>query len=52
MSEKTLNAAIKAVYELQLNTKEAVNYVVRRSGDTAEQALLAINQALVGYKKA
>jgi len=50
VSEKTLKAAIAAIFELQLNTRDAINYVVRQTGDPAEIAGRAVREALTGYK--
>lgn len=50
MNEKTLKAAIAAIFELQLSTREAINYVVRQTGEPAELAGRAVREALTGYK--
>ena len=50
MSERTLNAANQAIFHLQLNTSDAIRYVVKNSGVDAREAGLAIKETLVGYK--
>lgn len=51
MSEKTLNAANQAIFCLQLNTNEAIRYVVKHAEVSPRDAGLAIKETLVGYKK-
>ncbi len=51
MSEKTLNVANEAIFQLQLNTDEAIRYVVKNAQVSPKDAGLAIKEALVGYKR-
>lgn len=50
MSEKTIDIATEAIFQLQLNTTEAIRYVVKRASISPKEAGLAIKQAMVGYK--
>ena len=43
-------AANQAVFQLQLNTVEAVKYFIRNAGATAESAALAVKQAATFHK--
>lgn len=51
MSEKTLNAANEAIFQLQLNTNEAIRYVVKHAGVSPKEAGQAIKETMVGYKQ-
>ena len=51
MSERTLAAATQAIFQLQLNTDEAIRYVVKNAQVSPKDAGLAIKEALVGYKQ-
>lgn len=44
-------AANEAIYHHQLPTQRAVRFVVSRSRIDREKALVAITEALTGYKK-
>jgi len=50
MSEKTLNTANQAIFHMQLNTDEAIRYVVKHASVSPKEAGLAIKETLVGYK--
>jgi len=50
MSEKTLDAANQAIFHLQLNTDEAIRYVVKNASVSPKEAGMAIKETLVGYK--
>ena len=50
MSEQTLNAANTAIFHLQLNTEEAIRYVIRNASVDPKTAGSAIKETLVGYK--
>jgi hypothetical protein len=51
MSEYTQDAAIRAIFQLQLNTDEAIRYVVKTAQVSPKDASLAVKEALVGYKQ-
>lgn len=51
MSEKTLEAANQAIFHLQLNTNEAIRYVVKHASVEPKEAGLAIKQVLTSYKR-
>ncbi len=51
MSERTQAAANQAIFQLQLNTDEAIRYVVKTAQVSPKDAGLAIKEALVGYKQ-
>jgi len=50
MSEQTIGVATEAIFQLQLNTAEAIRYVVKRAGVSPRDAGTAIKEAMVGYK--
>ncbi len=50
MSEKTLTAANQAIFHLQLNTDEAIRYVVKSAQVSPKEAGVAIKETMVGYK--
>lgn len=50
MSEKTLNSANQAIFHMQLNTDEAIRYVIKNANVSPKEAGLAIKETLVGYK--
>jgi len=50
MSEKTLKAANQAIFHLQLNTDEAIRYVIKNASVSPKEAGLAIKETLIGYK--
>lgn len=51
MQENILNRAGEAIFCLQLNTPEAIRYVVKHAHVDSKTAGQAIKQVLVGYKK-
>jgi hypothetical protein len=51
MSEQTLIAATQAIFHLQLNTQDAIRYVVKHAGVDSKHAGQALKQVMVGYKK-
>ena len=51
MSERTLDAATAAIFQLQLTTDEAIRYVVKTAQVSPKEAGLAIKEAMVGYKR-
>ena len=54
MQHKTMDpkeAANEAIYHQQLPTQRAVRFVVNRSRISRDKALVAITEALTGYKK-
>lgn len=50
MSETTLAAANQAIFHLQLDTNEAVRYVVKHAHVDPKTAGQAIKETLTGYK--
>lgn len=50
MSEKTLAVANQAIFHLQLNTDDAIRYVVKNASVSPKDAGLAIKATLTGYK--
>ena len=50
MSETTLAAANQAIFQLQLNTDEAIRYVVKNAHVDPKSAAAAIKETMVGYK--
>lgn len=50
MSEQVINAASQAVFQLQLNTNDAIRYVVREAGVSPKEAGQALKQVMTGYK--
>lgn len=51
MSEQVINVANQAVFQLQLNTNEAVRYVVKEAGVDARTAGQALKEVMTGYKR-
>lgn len=51
MSERTLNAANEAIFHHQLNTEDAIRYVIRSASVSPREAGDAIKETLVGYKR-
>lgn len=51
MSEQVINAASQAVFQLQLNTNDAIRYVVREAGVSPKEAGQALKQVMTGYKE-
>lgn len=50
MNEHTLAAANQAIFHLQLNTDDAVRYVIKTASVSTNVANAAIKETLVGYK--
>jgi len=50
MSEQVINAASQAVFQLQLNTNDAIRYVVKEVGVSPKEAGQALKQVMTGYK--
>jgi len=50
MSEKTLKAANQAIFHLQLNTDEAIRFVIKNASVSPKEAGMAVRETLVGYK--
>ena len=50
MSERTLNAANEAIFHRQLNTEDAIRYVIKSASVSPKEAGDAIKQTLTGYK--
>jgi len=50
MSEKTLKSANQAIFHLQLNTDDAIRFVVKNANVSPKEAGMAIKETLVGYK--
>lgn len=50
MSEQTLNAANEAIFHLQLDTNEAVRYVIKHAKVDPKSAGHAIKEVMTGYK--
>lgn len=51
MSDNVLNAATQAIFHLQLNTNEAIRYVVKEAGVSPKEAGFALKEVMVGYRK-
>ncbi len=51
MSASTLNAANEAIFHRQLNTEDAIRYVVKTANVSPGEAGQAIKETLVGYKR-
>lgn len=51
MSESALNAAYQAVYQLQLNTNDAIRYIVKEASISPKEAGQVLKDVLVGYQK-
>ena len=50
MSNQVINAATQAVFHLQLNTNDAIRYVVQEAGVSPKEAGQALKQVMVGYR--
>ena len=44
-------AANQAIFQMQLNTNEAIRYVTKTASVSPKEAGLAIKEVLVGYKQ-
>lgn len=51
MSETTLAAANQAIFQLQLNTDEAIRYVIKNANVDPKSAGKAIKEVMTSYKK-
>jgi hypothetical protein len=51
MSAQTLNAANTAIFQLQMNTDDAIRYVIRNARVSPREAGDAIKETLTGYKR-
>jgi hypothetical protein len=50
MSEKIMKTANQAIFHLQLNTDDAIRYVIKNANVSPKEAGIAIKETLVGYK--
>lgn len=50
MSEQLLTIANQAIFHLQMNSKDAVRYVIKHTQVDAKTAGQALKQVMVGYK--
>jgi len=50
MSQHVLEMATQAIFQLQLNTNEAIRYVVKEAGISPKEAGLALKEVMVGYR--
>lgn len=50
MNQTALNAANAAIFHLQLDTDQAIRYVVKSARVSPKEAGQAIKETLVGYK--
>jgi len=50
MSENVLAAANQAIFHLQLDTNEAIRYVVKTAQVDPKTAGQALNETMTGYK--
>lgn len=50
MTEKTISAANQAIFELQLNTPDAVRYVISHAQVDSKEASRALKAVMTGYK--
>ena len=51
MSAQTLTAANEAIFHRQLNTEDAIRFVVKAANVSPREAGEAIKETLVGYKR-
>ena len=51
MSEQVINVATQAVFQLQLNTNEAIRYIVKEAQVSPKEAGQALRDVMVGYQK-
>ena len=51
MSERTLTAANEAIFQLQLNTNDAIRYIVKRSQCGPKEAGQAIKATVMFHKQ-
>jgi hypothetical protein len=50
MNQTALDFANQAVFQLQMNTQDAIRYVVRHASVDPKTAGQALKQVMVGYK--
>ena len=50
MNQNVINYANEAIFHLQLQTKDAIRYVIKHAGVDAKSAGQALKQVMVGYK--
>ena len=50
MSQHVLDTASQAIFQLQLNTNDAIRYVVKEAGISPKEAGLALKEVMVGYR--
>lgn len=50
MNQAAIDRANEAVFHLQLQTKDAVRYVIKHAAVDAKTAGQALKQVMVGYK--
>lgn len=51
MSENLINTATQAIFQLQLNTNDAIRYVIKEAGVDPKEAGQALKHVMVGYKQ-
>ena len=51
MSAQTLTVANEAIFHRQLNTEDAIRFVVKAANVSPREAGEAIKETLVGYKR-
>ena len=50
MNQLAIDRATEAVFHMQLQTKDAMRYVIKHAGVDAKTAGQALKQVMVGYK--
>jgi hypothetical protein len=50
MSKNVIDVANQAIFHLQLNTNDAIRYVVKEAEVDAKQAGQALKHVMLGYK--
>jgi translation initiation factor 2 alpha subunit (eIF-2alpha) len=50
MNQLAIDRATEAVFHMQLQTKDAMRYVIKTAGVDAKTAGQALKQVMVGYK--
>ena len=51
MSTQVIDAATQAVFQLQLNTNDAIRYIVKETQVSPKEAGQALKDVMVGYQK-
>ena len=51
MNQNVIDRASEAVFQLQMNTQDAIRYVVKQASVDPKVAGAALKQVMVGYKK-